>query len=186
MSLMYENRAAVILYKTCFQMIQWLIFQKEIREIFFIPSSKRCHDACSYEQCIWPWSNWKLIPSASTQVYLTQVLSTTTTCSRNSLVFSTIKQTWREREPSMQSVQRWTDLIFLPSSDFHSNTMSSLLSILHETPALQRWARISLWEIHNMNPITSDKASSRKSSHPKKLITDTSKNTGLQLFLTLK
>lgn len=42
--------------------------------------------------------------------------------------------------------------------------------------ALQRWAHVSLWEIDNMNPISSDKASSRKSSHPKKLITDTSKN----------
>lgn len=52
---------------------------------------------------------------------------------------------------------------------FHSNTMSRLLSILHEAPrALLRWAPVSLREIDNMNPITSDKACSRKSSHPKK------------------
>lgn len=42
--------------------------------------------------------------------------------------------------------------------------------------ALQRWAHVSLWERDDMNPISSDKASSSKSSHPKKLITDTSKN----------
>lgn len=78
--------------------------------------------------------------------------------------------------------ERWAD--FFPFlSGFHSYTMSSPLSILH---ALQRWAHISPWEIDNMNPITSDKASSRKSSHPKKLIIDTSKNIALQPFLTVK
>lgn len=79
----------------------------------------------------------------------------------------------------------WKDgLIFFPFlSGFHSYTMSSPLSILH---ALQRWAHISPWEIDNMNPITSDKASSRKSSHPKKLIIDTSKNITLHPFSTLK
>lgn len=37
-----------------------------------------------------------------------------------------------------------------------------------------------------MNPITSDKASSWKSSHPKKLITNTSKTTQLHRVLTIR
>lgn len=90
----------------------------------------------------------------------------------------------------MQSVERWTDsegFDFFPSSlDFTVTRCHLHYQYCMSLLALQRWAHISPREIDNMNPITSDKASSRKSSHPKKLIIDTLQNIELQPFLTLK
>lgn len=90
--------------------------------------------------------------------------------------------------PSMQSatVRGWTEIRTVCSTVDFSLTWCHLYYHCYvRVLALQGWAQISLWDTHNMNPITSDKASSWQSSHPKKLIKDTSKNTNTHLWKTL-
>lgn len=152
----------------------WVFFQGNERTF----SPKRCACACAYEQRIYSIEyienycqsqvckyTWLKCFQLLRHVHETQLSS------------CMIKRTWREN-PFKQSVARcWTDVErgvwfgFSQRDDIISNIEYNTGHL-----ALQRWACTSLWEMDDMNPMTSENPVTQKSSE----------NTAIKPFLKPK
>lgn len=164
----------------CFA-VKWpCIFYKKEENLFFMPSSNTCKNIVHIDNAHVPWNKWKSNCSC-------EYISIFDSSAFNDGMFMKFNnpqenQTNMKEEAIFHEICRkmdrlWRIWFFSPHLlDFPVAGCHFYYQYCMRLLVLQWWPHISPWEIADKNLITSDKASSRQSSHLKKLITDSSKN----------